>query len=275
MSEQLSQGTPSQIVKKTGLVGFFDILGFQSFLKKNKDPQLAADTVLRIIKNIPTTVDSKTNKFFADLVSHRPRRRSWLIFSDTIVLTVPIFPDDSDNARATVLVEFVSASSFLLKHMFDVGLPLRGALAYGDYHVEEDPAVFAGQPLINSHDDAANLDLAACCITESLNTWIFQALLKLGQSQPESSYPAFSDIFFVDYLTPMKMGEPSEMRLVNPFALCGKDDLATADIRQYVMECFWKHGKTICSSAQRKADNTEMFFRHIKFRMTPDTPPLQ
>jgi len=37
--------------KKTGLVAFFDILGYQNFLKKN-EPEIAADKIAELIKDL-------------------------------------------------------------------------------------------------------------------------------------------------------------------------------------------------------------------------------
>jgi hypothetical protein len=74
-----------------GMVGFFDILGFQSFLENN-EPEDAAEQVLKAIVEIPKVVPEELAKAFpeskpeSEALRTHIRETKWLIFSDTILM---------------------------------------------------------------------------------------------------------------------------------------------------------------------------------------------
>lgn len=117
------------MIYKNGYVALFDVLGFSDRVMRGE-----IDGLDRYIE----TVLSVT----------RPRKRlRTILFSDTVVLFTL---DDSDNS----FQEIVNASSWLLYELIGSGIPVRGALSYGDF-VRTDSAehgtVIAGRPIIDAH----------------------------------------------------------------------------------------------------------------------------
>ena len=95
---------------KEGLVGFFDILGYQNLLERN-EPEKIAEDVLPILTNIGERVVNKFRELHNVVTSDVRLRKgsstaekelkiieavSWLVFSDTVLLTLPI--EDKDQA---------------------------------------------------------------------------------------------------------------------------------------------------------------------------------
>jgi len=117
-----------------GLIGFFDILGYQNFLENNSATESALN-VLKIITDIPKEIKhlnkqvAKTTPDIKDFDDHLKH----LVFSDTLVFTLD-YPENVDaewidNAR--VFIE--AASAALTAKMFENGLPVRGVIHEGDF----------------------------------------------------------------------------------------------------------------------------------------------
>lgn len=105
-----------------GLIGFFDILGYQSFLENN-DAETAASEVLDTINNIDTRVSSglmASVKENGEDLKAAVDSIQWLVFSDTILMAMEW--DEADTYRWAV---FSAAAIELCRQMFDFGLPRR------------------------------------------------------------------------------------------------------------------------------------------------------
>src|ERR1700677_431636 len=113
-----------------GLIGFFDILGYQSFLENNSAAD-SAEKVLKLITDIPANIKANTSRVwlnlnveepdkyptqFADVLKHQ-------IFSDTIVLSIEYPLETSTDWKENALVYMTSASAALSLEMFLGGLP--------------------------------------------------------------------------------------------------------------------------------------------------------
>ena len=137
-----------------GLIGFFDILGYKSLLENN-EPEIIADSVLPLLTNInkivPDFLKNKVQKSILSTLEKLPSEKynpqdleilmysivdeiKWLIFSDSILLSMPI--DSIDREHFIKIGVFFTVCTYLLRGMCDAGLPLRGAIDFGKYCIE-------------------------------------------------------------------------------------------------------------------------------------------
>ena len=93
-----------------GLIAFFDILGYKSFLENNSATE-TAEKVLKIINDTPETVKAGVSLTWQNKAKDDPEkyiqeiseRFNYLVFSDTVVLSIE-FPDQaSENWKSSAL----------------------------------------------------------------------------------------------------------------------------------------------------------------------------
>lgn len=163
---------------KEGIIGFFDILGYQSFLQNNS-AEYAAKEVFSTLTNLDKKIPELLSESFQTEKGKIPRWVSsieWLIFSDTILLTSSL--NDEGRNEIPAWMGFIMASLMLNSHMFKFGLPLRGAITIGKYFVQM--GCFAGEPIIEAYKLTQDIDLAACIITEKAYENISFLVSKMG-----------------------------------------------------------------------------------------------
>ena len=264
---------------KKGIVGFFDILGYTAFLKNNS----AEDGIREVFEIIVNAEKNCVNKFkhlfgktvevdeqFEDeLWAFIDNDTNWLIFSDTILLTLAYNNEDSIREKYNKWMLFMWLSVYLNMDLLLSGLPLRGAIAFGNYAIREN--CFAGQPIVDAYELTQELDLSASVFTESAENEsdkIYSSVEEVLTSANAESSPSLMREFFTDYLVPLKNKESSKLRTLDYLKFTSpkytNDEMK--DVRQFVLEQFWKHDKDIPESAQSKVDNTEQFLRFLKQR---------
>ena len=155
--------------KKTGLVAFFDILGYQNFLERN-EPETAAGKIAEFMKKLKD-FQSKTYLIMLGEKTEpkiRPilERIKYLVISDAILLTLET---NKSNKKDYSLFQFffLMYCLRLFKELFIYGLPVRGAIEYGEYVLVENQ-MFAGRPIVRAYQSAMNLDLSACQVSDSV-----------------------------------------------------------------------------------------------------------
>jgi hypothetical protein len=240
----------------TGFVGFLDILGYREFLRNN-DIQLVVTIIKSLLVPMPKMVGQQLLGHFEDIeVSGTTDRKikkvaiktfkdshnkiKTLIISDTIILTMPADPIE--------VFGFVFTISYLLRHSFDAGLPLRGAIDYGEFFIEDN--VFAGKPFVESYELSNRLALSGCVLTEGLKD-------RIGKSASE---PPNNSLLF-PYKVPLNDGKEADCLVVDwlsPFVQWGEVPL---DVKQYIETKFSAFGKQIKSNVRPKIDNTEKILR--------------
>jgi hypothetical protein len=123
-----------------GIIGFFDILGFQSFLENNRGE--TSRNVVDVLNNL----EPEITKILTQIYSHysSPEKVTkmvgylkWLVFSDTILLYIELDETDDFRSRSNKWSVMNFASNVLWRHMFEIGLPLRGMIHTGDFFVEK------------------------------------------------------------------------------------------------------------------------------------------
>jgi hypothetical protein len=244
---------------KTGFIGYFDILGYQNLLEKN-EPEDIAKTVIPLLTGFGKDLHTSLKLFsrsFGDVSKVRQaqvdevvKSIEWMVFSDTILLSMPLDEKDNDKLNVVRWVEFIMACSFLYSEMFRNGLPIRGVINHGKYFIQD--TCFAGRIIVEAYQLSNNLEISACVLTDSA----YERAVKINQSLDED----LNGIFITEYMVPEK--ERETLRPVLKVNLVDDQE----DITNRVLKSFWGHNKDIHESVQKKIKNTEQWIRYIKMK---------
>jgi hypothetical protein len=248
-----------ELKTEKGMVGFFDVLGYQNIIDNNKISD-AAHILSESFTRIPERVENKLSESLKEskktyeLIKDRMK---FIIISDSIIIAIPFLrlTEDEKNLELVKkgnefqLLYFFISASFLLHLSFDEGFPLRGAIDYGEFYVQD--RTFAGKPFINAYRIANRLEISGCVLTKEAETE-FRNYVKKDTI----------DDFFFSYLVPLKNNESERyltMKWLCPFKELGEPP---KDIRQYIVDKFHAHNKDVTRDVFPKIDNTEMILRY-------------
>ena len=145
-----------------GIVGFFDVLGYQSIIDNNKIEDVASvisKTLLTIPKNVAEGLASFLTK------GQSAPDISSLIISDTIILAAPFAKAAGPASRLRTWLRLLIHCARLMRNTFDAGLPLRGVIDVGDFYIEEHS--FAGKPIIRAFREVHEMEAAGCMLTDA------------------------------------------------------------------------------------------------------------
>lgn len=233
-----------------GLIGFFDILGYQNFLKNNSATDSALE-VLELITNIPTEIrefmsgvvnDSRPqDKEYRDALSH-------LVFSDTIVFALP-YPENATDEWKINAATFLSiGSAMLAAEMFLKGLPIRGAICEGNFIFKD--TCMAGTVIVDAYHLCESLDFAGIALSKELG---------LREHTDNDGKYSFT------YLTPLKDGKEEKFINLNWMTYVGDDVLSkcSMDVEKFVLDAFWAHQKDCSISVDSKVRNTVKVIRKM------------
>ncbi|HVA66888.1 MAG TPA: hypothetical protein VNK24_08180 [Elusimicrobiota bacterium] len=254
-----------------GYIGYFDILGYRSFLENN--PQEGVQKrVLGLIADVKKSLPEAMKKYRSKLSEAAEEiigKTNWLVFSDTIVFAI----EEPDNKKDELLyfpIAIITAGD-LMTRMFNDGLPLRGALHHGQYNFLENS--MAGTGVVQSINAGKDLDLSACVLTEELAK---RAGELIEATQPDEADRNFWDQILCDYSVPISGDKWAKRKCLMWFDLNHIENLrgdgimqalSRLDYRQYVLLSFWAHNKGISDTKTvRKLDETERFIRYCVFR---------
>lgn len=242
-----------------GLIGFFDILGYQSFLDNNSNSEIeTARNVLKIITELPdevkktlNTIASKseeTKKYAVIFNDHLKK----LVFSDTIVFTLEYEKNDDENTKRIARKCMLLAGASLAKKMFYSGLPLRGVIHEGEFIVEKN--CFAGKAVVESYRLCEELDFSGLVCTDDLKKNI------------DASYEPIPKFLF-EYLTPFKNEKEKKLLNINwIYFIADTDEFKNGfrnDVDNRVLRSFWAHGKDCPISVDGKIRNTTKSLRKM------------
>jgi hypothetical protein len=249
---------------QNGLIGFFDILGYQAFLENNP-PETAADTVLAVLGKLTGLKDEMLLHMMKDLDVLQDRievEPQWLVFSDTVLLyldlnkvTEPLGHEPESRGQKIELhfYVFLLECIALWNAMFAAGLPLRGAITQGNYLVKG--PCFAGIPIVQAHQLGNDLNCAGVAIDQSVEQWRNTNLP--GAVGPGSLY--------YDYLFPSKSKGSMQGAALNlAYSLQKGEAVWGEDVRHDIEVSFSKHNKHIAQGVSAKVENTEKLLRVLK-----------
>lgn len=126
---RITMGRPVVFQSRHGYTAIFDTLGFKDFIAQDKNNK----NVIRYIDAVGSAVEQCGLPAIA--------------FSDTIVLT-------ADGTGPEPLARIVKASSHFLGEMIRARIPVRGAIAYGEYvinNIVPNSAFLAGPPILDAY----------------------------------------------------------------------------------------------------------------------------
>ena len=259
----------SNIKPQTGFIGFFDILGYKQIILNNdihKTAQIVSDTLVNIPANIIDNVILEEHNAPAgdmDTASWQQLlgKVEWLIFSDSILVSLPFDPQAELTELLNAYSAFVTICAFLMSRTFAAGFPLRGAISVGEFFIED--RCFAGKPIISAYHAAQGLEFSGCILDEDANSFISQ-LRKEVVHEGMSEYLAMLDQTTILYIIPKKDESSERHRTINWVSLALPGFLTIqGNIRDYVTGSFLRHNKIALPQVQSKIDNTEMFIRHV------------
>ena len=255
--------------KETGFVGFFDILGYKSFLESGISE--VTFKLIDILDGLQQRVSDALNRHFgadAFLISNTLKweldRIIPLVVSDSILLRSSYDENRDLSLRPSQAATFLVAVNVLTRDMFEHGLPLRAAVAFGEciFHGH----VFAGKPIADAYVLGHSLNLAACATHETAENE-FKRLLAIA---PEWHALLGDGLNLVRYPAPIKgcitALESLCLNAAWPTLRSYTRLKERMDIRQYVREQFSAHNKRMVEDAIAKADNTEAYLRFLQGR---------
>ncbi len=244
---------PGDMKIEAGFIGFCDILGCSEFLEHND-----ATSAAKIVQSLWLPSLELAKESAKDMLPPANRNAyyvnaalddiHYLIFADSILVYLDLCKRDSG------LMYFSGLMAALYRNMFENGFPLRGAIAHGEYCIMD--SCFVGEPTVEAHKIASNMDLAAIAICKS-------ALSSMHKNQ---------EPYFSHYLTPLaKKGEEQteELRWLLPPSYSNMPAMrGCAAIEQCVENSFCAHKKgtpeNLVPAVASKLKNTVKYFDFCK-----------
>lgn len=254
-----------------GFIAIFDILGFKSFCKNNTDTKVS-ENVIGVIDGMQQYVQNVfkerlcgNNQAVEQGLSELLSPTSWQVFSDTFIIT----SSHREGDRADPLAMFMLTCATLNQFMFLHGLPVGGAIYYGDYLRGE--KCLAGKVIVEALDQLKELEAACTVMSDDSFEHLTATFQKVRRKNMEW------DIYriILDMLPrcpiPCKMGTRNlaVLNWFSPqfgFALPGTEELET-----FVTDKFSAHNKTLEESAVQKARNTVELFKSWRSRQRAET----
>ena len=248
--------------RKKGIVAMLDILGYSSLIENNDVGENTAK-ILDIINSLPKNeVEKRYQKYDREKLKEVVSSISYLVFSDTILLTIEV--DEKHNTLKGIYWGVaLQTLSNLFKSFLDNGLPLRGAVSYGEYITRD--FCFAGKPIINAYRFGNTLNSAGILIDE-------YALAEIVNCASEDE--SLKGIFAMNYLThKTKDGAEDNNYFVSLFLPYSQEDrLRLSNAREliiYLTKSFTAHNKGLSEDGKNKLDNTILLFEQ-SFKYKPD-----
>lgn len=226
-----------------GLVAFFDILGYKQIIANN-EIQEAASIVRRVLKQV---TDSQKAADVVEKDFKFSPATNYLAFSDSILVYTNYSEDETHWKIQAGL--FAAGCAGLCVGLFEEGLPVRGAIAKGEFFIEQ--TCFAGKAIVEAYEFANTLELSGCVIVPTAESEF------AGSSDPlHTLFP---------YLVPLKGNQKQNLLTLNLcFGLLVKD---SDDSRQFTITQFSRHNKNIGPEVVGKLNNTVHFLEQARAAM--------
>ena len=256
------------------IFGLFDVLGFTSFCE-NCDLR-NAERVLKVMDDFEAEIpeillhglDAK-NSTPQDKIDLLKSRLKWLTFSDTIFVAMPLDLGAHPDAVKFNLIFFTILAAYINRRMFEIGLPVRGAVHIGDVLISK--RCFAGKAIMDAHRLGGKCQLAATVVSDEIH-----ALFSRFFSEPKGYHFMYADSIIecdvptgTTQLSKSLLGNSSEkMKTLCWFFLeMGRMErfVVPTDLNSFVREKFMAHGKKLSGEKEiMKAVNTVKLFQDWK-----------
>jgi len=244
------------------IFGIFDVLGFKSFCE-NCDLQ-ETEKVLKVMDEFETDIpkvlmaglDTK-NTTPLEKREQVTSRLKWLIFSDTIFVAMPIDLSDKPDKLKFNLIFFAILVAYINRRMFEIGLPVRGAVHIGDVIVSK--RCFAGKAIVETYRLGQSVQVAGSVISEAASTFVSHAF-------PDQT--GFHEMFknlFVECEVSTGNNSSGKFKTLCWFYLkmgLIEDFNSHIDLDRFVTVKFTAHGKKLLGEKEeRRVSNTVKLFR--------------
>ncbi|MBN2397684.1 MAG: hypothetical protein JXI32_04830 [Deltaproteobacteria bacterium] len=231
------------------LVCCADILGFS-----NKFGKLPTGDKIEKYRNIITAVKSSCH-FYQDYTGVEPnfsvKRANFYWFSDFLILFSNSICDDSSHDEKQQIsdyieediVDFLRSVKFLFLRSLWYGLPLRGAIDFGEFVFYPDENIVIGESIINTVKLSDCHDWSGIALTPNCS----KMLSRYGKAKE----------YLVSYPVPTKNDVKDELDVID----WTKDSsLQTkTDVKEYILGRFAANCDQIDDRAQKKLENTIKF----------------
>lgn len=266
----------------------FDILGYRSLIKNN-----SLDRLIEIFNQIIKDIDQK-----AVTLLYQDEHQAYsgitptetLVFSDTIILY-----QTTSKSMADFGPSFLTKACVLLRLGFEYGVPLRGAISFGEFFVHE--RSFLGKPIVEAFEAEKNQQWSGVVLTKSAEQKYQDYKAKRQSSKninwrginlnPADLMAPFSPNIVVDINIPIK--KESEIRKIEGYSLRWDDfivdyarldgikdinaSLSRESIESRVKESFSAHGKekrVNSDDVRQKIEYTVDFLEEMRDRPLQD-----
>jgi hypothetical protein len=150
--------------EQTGIIGFFDVLGYQNLLEKN-EPKDVLEKIIPVFNSLDKKVreaieafkENEGREFALDVF----KNMKWLVFSDTILSTL----SNHTPLESRDWLIFILTSRVIFDHMFECGLPVRGVIEHGSFLIQDH--FFAGRSIVSAYQLTNKLNLSACVFSKN------------------------------------------------------------------------------------------------------------
>lgn len=231
------------------IIGWFDILGFKKMLSNASIEYLNQEIVPRfedLRENIIGKILDKEAQH-AD-VKAELNKVDMLVISDTLAVICPL----STPARPSWLA-FLEYARTLSVSMFEVGLPVRGAVTVGNVCVRS-WGLF-GAPVVRAHEACEDLEIAASVF---LPDAVDAMYLASGDQETQASHVFYAGWYDIPY----KSIGATRLSLVQLLNYGYLSTIKGSEIHSYIINKFGLHSKSINDpSIKAKIDNTTAFFQ--------------
>ena len=258
-------------MKTTGFFGLFDILGYSKLNEIND-----LDTLIDIFNRNIITIDQFS---FSEVKT--------ILFSDTIILYEEKSAIEKINQGYIDPYQFMFKACTLLRLAFEGGVPLRGAVSYGEYYIHD--RAFLGKPVIEAHNFESDQNWSGAALCKSAEKEYLMRLQRQSQKMPLIKSDAINPIIpynFVSTNCLYKYPIPCKKSNVESFALCWDDSLLfmfglkkqlpsidrlnfdnKSKVYKIIREKFKAHDKPLGKTVAPMIKNTAEFIINTKDRL--------
>lgn len=186
---------------KNRLICFLDVLGFSNLLQTVPIEELH-------LKYSEFIDDAKNRTFYSmEEDSKRTNFAVTQIFSDSIILV------SNDITDVYNVNNYIGAIHHILEIAFVKNFPLRGAITYGDFLVDDERNIFLSKQFPEIVKWESNQEWPGCVILKSAHDIVLEAAF--GKKILTEGVSISGDLPVVKYEVPLKNGESSFMWCIN------------------------------------------------------------
>ncbi len=191
-------------------VAFFDIMGFKDFVYRNSH-----ENVLRRMNYISSKINEIKNEIIDSSGSVSISDSKIHEYDDSLSEIFPIMFSDSilfvsnDNSFNSAL-KIVSHSASFIAKLLAFGIPVKGALAYGEFSAIKSKSIYFGQPVIDAFELQEDLQMYGVVLHHTIEDEL---------ASKKWLYIIEAEDLLFRYKTPMKSGKISHYSLnwIEPF----------------------------------------------------------